>query len=200
MNKPNKKTAARKSVTKGTPKVAVAPGCSEDAIYGITRGVMAVKAREESVQKALDSGKVDTEGVDVDLLGQFDSGEWTLAHCGLLLMEASVDLSRILKTQAVHLFYESTSGSIGYHIYEGGALVEILKTADAEFMEFMEEGGMGPSVGNPLCNVRIEHDGVVVWLESRLVRATKKALAQGAAKFVNLRFKELGIGVPEKRD
>ena len=194
-----KQARKRLAAAKNRNKIMVASGCPEGTVYGLTSAFMAVKASEDAVHKALHSGKVDTGGADVDVLVQFDSGVWTLlAQCSDA-PDAARDLSRILKTQAMHLIYGDTADTIEYHIYENGGLVEVFYAFPEEFLEFMDEGESG-SVRNPWCKINSTHDGILVGVESRLSKWTKEALSQGADTFIDQRLKEFGIGVPEMWD
>jgi len=177
-------------------QVSVSPGCPQGIIYNLTRGVMAVKAKLMTVKEALVSGKVDNDGVEVALLTQFDAGEWQLVRCGLLQTQAATDLSRILKTQAMHLYYDDPTGTIGYEIYEEGVIVETLLTICEEDAEFMEDECKN-SLSDAIVNHKVNHEGTVICFESRLSKVSKKALVQDVEKFIDIRFKELGIGIPK---
>ena len=116
-----------KTASKKRAVVRVKPGCPAKAFEWITGGLLVVRAKPATVREALSSGKAapgrSEPPQDVDVIDEVDSGEWTLARCSLIPDQA-VWLSEVLKTQAIHLVYEDTSGVMGYQIYVCGKLTE----------------------------------------------------------------------------
>ena len=167
---------------------------------------MAVKASVPQVRKAMDAVttfKKHPEILEIfELLEQVDSGSWTLALCGFS-NEPAIEFSRILKTRAVHLAYDDCSGLTYYEIYDRGNLVERFESCEV-FPGVDEETGDAATSGKDksksklLCKMSVNIGGVKVKFESRLKKTTEKSLANDR-RFIDQRFKELGICLPVMR-
>jgi len=196
--------AAKKAKRKAVPK-RVKPGCPAEAFGWIAGGVMAVKASAPEVKKAVEAVMIFKEQPEIleifELLEQVDSGSWTLALCGLF-NEPAMELSRILKTRAVYLAYDDTSGLTYYEIYDQGNSVERFESCEVYPGEEEETGDASPSgtnksKSNVLCKLSVNRGERKVTFESQLTNTTKKALINDRP-FIHQRFKELGICLPAK--
>ena len=168
-------------------------GCPEEAFGWIAGGVMAVKASVPQVRNAVGAVTLFKVHPEVQaifkLLEQVDSGPWTLALCGHFY-DSAVELSSILKTRAVFLGYDDCTGLICYEIFDRGNSVERFKSSD-------DPSSKAKSESKLLCKMSVNTDGWNVTFESRLKTATKAALADDR-RFIDQRFKELGICLPAK--
>jgi len=190
---------------------AIKGGCPAGVFEWIDGGAMAIKAGLEEVKEALASAAVKPKkhsatSETIHVLEHVNSGEWIIANCGIFPLgsPASV-ISKMLKTQVVHLVYDSNSGFVGYDIYSQGRLVESFEICEAfpgcsyEDIFGKAPGKIKPSEKN-LCKIHIvsRSDGEdFVTFESTLIKSDEKQVAK-MQKFIDQRFKDLGIGLPSK--
>jgi len=135
-------------------------------------------------------------------LSDIDSGSWTLAKCGLF-HQLGIEFSRILKTQVVILSCLSKTkpeNSASYFISDEGEIIERFEIAEnsPELEGFLQQNHAADfSMTKCLCQIVSKTGGHKVTFESRLIETTKWAVGK-KIKFIDQRFKELGICVPAK--
>lgn len=186
-------------------KLSPKAGCPEKVFLWIQGGVMAVKSSVTEVQKAIKSASVFRKHPEMlegfELLEQVNSGAWTLAKCWIF-NDPAVELSRILKTEAVKLVYDSCSGTIGYEIYDHGKLVEHFNICEI-FPGVEDEADDNAATAKDrrklknLCLLSVKTGSDRVTFESQLIKVTAKAITQ-EKKFIDQRFKKLGICLPSQ--
>lgn len=191
-NKPSAENITKK--TKSYPF-----GCSQEALVSLRGPVLAIKSNLSDLSKNLRSKKCKTIRASIELVTGVDSGEWLLAEYtqNILAPNAAIDVSRLLNTQIMFLYHDDSSGTLGYNLYDKGVLIEALQMIDSEFIEFLTEADLQLTVNKPLASLRVESEGFMICFKSKISRAKKNALTQGAAKFIDSRFKEIGIYIPD---
>jgi hypothetical protein len=186
-------------------KISPKAGCPEKIFGWIPGAVVAVKCGLAEIEKAIKSVSVFREHPEMlegfELLEQVNSGAWTLATCGIF-NETAVELSRILKMEAVKLVYDDCSGTIQYEIYDHGKSVENFNICEIfPGVENEADDNAATTKGRRklknLCQLSVKVGSYQVTFESLLIKSTEKAIAQ-EKKFIDQRFKELGICLPSK--
>lgn len=168
---------------------------------------MAVKSPLEKVQQAKSRADIifkESSGVlnDFAILKMVNSDPWTLAKCGVFL-QLGIEFSRILKTQVVYLSCLSKSNPDNYSSYfiaDKGQTIERFEITEnsPELERFVKKNHATDfSMTKCLCQIVSKTDSHKMTFESRLIETTEKALAK-KIKFIDQRFKELGICLPAR--
>ena len=195
--------SAKKAKRKAVPK-RVKPGCPAEAFGWIPGGVMAIKSPLEKVQQATDILFKESPGVlsDFAILKMLNSDPWTLAKC-LPFPQLGTEFSRILRTQVVYLECISPSHPdefSSYSIYDKGQTIERFEIIEnsPELERFLQDcDAVDFSITKCLCQIVSKTGDHKVTFESRLIETTEQAIAK-KIKFIDQRFKELGICLPAK--
>jgi hypothetical protein len=171
---------------KGSAKKAIAgitAGCPASVFGWLDGGILAVKADPAIVKTVLDA-----EGLACDAIDLPD-GPWSLFNGVGFVHHAPAGSGNLAKfmsvrfgTLAIHLFYDATSGVVGYSVFESGVNVE----------NYADMGGFEAADKDP-----------GVHFESRITSAKPEdfpPLMDGDeamdCRFIDQRFKELCISLP----
>lgn len=194
------RVAMKKASGANSRREPTAPGCPVEVLEWMNGGVIALECTTGAYQKALKSGILAKQNIDSPALrNDIDSGKWVIAECGLVDYAAQA-LSKQLKSLAVHLFYDDTSGLVGYEIYNHGVTVERMSITDDELSEYCEASGDSDSyavVDGQKAHLSFVKDSERISFDSMLVDAKKGAVAKKMG-FINKRFADLGICIPAK--
>jgi|SRR6266850_3598920 len=163
-------------------------------------GLIAIEAPLASI-KALASRKPNTRTRDTQGF-ELDGSGYTLLAWEKCEPDFAQQLSKKLRTTAAYLWDEDTSGWFGYSIFKDGAEIEAfqygMNYAD-ELDEFAEE--LGDALPTPAkrkkgWDVSVAKEGDDFQFRSKLIKPAGKELCKGL-KFVDERFKALGIPIPK---
>lgn len=190
-----KKASDAKSGAGSTP-----PGCPQEVLGWMNGGLIALECNIGTFQKALKSGFLAKQNIENPAIrDDIASGKWVIAECGILDAAAQA-LSKKLKSLAVYLLYDDTSGVIGYEIYDHGVTVERMSITDDELSQYCEADGDGDSdtvVDGQKAHLSFVKDGERVSFDSMLIDAKKGAVAK-KMDFISKRFADMGICIPAK--
>ena len=168
-----KKYAA--SANKPKSRRAVPSGCPKGAFEWMRGGVLAVKAKSEAVERLAEA-----LGLEHEILPDVDSAPWCLLN-GVCAFhkppEGYEDIAGCMadhfKTLAVHLWRDDTSGITGYSLCDPGKKKENYTTEGDFESELPDESKC-----------------------QKLIKAHKPTSI--ATWFIDARFKQLGIPIPDK--
>jgi hypothetical protein len=153
------RSAARNLKKKSIFK-SISPGCPIEAYNWISPSLVAVKADAKAVRKAIKYEKKFLVGqqriTGLTVLGESspEGGGWTIIECPFF-EDVAIKVSRILKTQSVHLFYDPTSGSKGCQFFAAGRLLEELildeESDEISFNDSLDRKFKTLGIGIPPC-------------------------------------------------
>jgi hypothetical protein len=169
------------------------------ALKWMRGGLLAVNCSNEQFNKTIKSGLLSKRRIEAPKLCMgIDSGEWTIAECGIVSFAPHL-LSKKLKSKAVHIYYDDTSGLVAYEIFDHGIPVERMTIQSSEYSEYLEPGNDDAA---DYCDQKTHLDfvsrGDRITFDSMLVEV-KKVEAARKLSFINTRFSGLGISIPSSR-
>lgn len=169
------------------------------ALRWMRGGIIAVHCSKEQFHKAIKSGfllKKRTE--NPKFCDDIDSGEWTIAECGIVSFAPHL-LSKKLKSKAVHIYYDDTSGLVAYEIFDHGIPVERMSIQSNEYSEYLEPSNDDAiDYSDQKTHLDFVSRGDRITFDSMLVEVNKVQAARKLS-FINARFSGLGISIPSSR-
>jgi hypothetical protein len=173
--------AAKRASLKSSAKAPVRKtplGCPDSVWEWLRGGVLVVKAEADSVIELADAAELDYE-----ILANATTQPWVVLN-GVGVYHQTPDghenmagfMSMKLQTRAVHLWYDDTSGMVGYSVYDSGQLME----------QYTNEGDITES----------EFSSQLTTSSPSQLKPLEDCTGIDG-RFIHQRFQELGIGLPK---
>lgn len=169
------------------------------ALSWMRGGVLALHCSRERFNKAIKSGFLSKSKIEnPNLCADIDSGDWTIAECSIVSFAPQL-LSKKLKSKAVHIYYDDTSGLVAYEIFDHGIPVERMTIQSNEYSEYLEPSNdVAIDYSDQKSHLDFVSRGDRITFDSMLVEVNK-VQAAGKLSFINARFSGLGISIPSSR-
>jgi hypothetical protein len=188
---------------------AISLGCPSGVFGWMKGGILAILAQDAAAVKEVISSVASAKNIPstyYEILGNLPTTDWFIVSCGLFPFHPPASkISKVLATDVILLFYDDTSGALGYDYFRRGILIENLEICEAfpdcsyEMIFGRKPGRIAKkSTNHFLLNFVDTNDGdTFITFESTLISCTEDQVRKGKG-FINERFKKLGIQLPSK--